>query len=92
MQNCDRSRDAYIIHSRKITACVNRKYFAECSKTTIDSKPIQGYEWTSVKNKVPSEIMVTVGLEPMQVLMMYLVDSGKKHSTVSSIFQSLILF
>jgi hypothetical protein len=92
LQNCDRSRDAYIIHSRKITACVNRKYFAECSKTTINSKPIQGYEWTSVKNKVPSEIMVTVGLEPMQVLMMYLVDSVKKHSTVSSVFQSLILF
>ncbi len=92
MQNCDRSRDAYIIHPRKITACVNRKYFAECSKTTIDSKPIQGYESTSVKKKVPSEIMVTVGLEPMQVLMMYLVDSVKKHSTVSSVFQSLILF
>jgi hypothetical protein len=61
VQNCDRSRDAYIIHSRKITACVNRKYFAECSKTTINSKPIQGYEWTSVKNKVPSEIMVYSG-------------------------------
>jgi hypothetical protein len=51
VQNCDRSRDAYIIHSRKITACVNRKYFAECSKTTIDSKPIQGYEWTKCKKQ-----------------------------------------
>jgi hypothetical protein len=28
----------------------------------------------------------------MQVLMIYLVDSVKKHSTVSSVFQSLVLF